>query len=264
MTLVNPDSARNQAPGARLVRTIVETGVPHSLVRCERDQIIYLSGKREESLYVVREGCVKITSYSAAGKPCIHAIEPEGGIFGELSFAGPVRLETAIAMRQSVVMKVPLLPLLDATARMDVLGQLLLYLADRVRVQQRLVNSLVTLDSEHRLAVVLLDLGRGLGRRHGQYLRIEERLSQEELSAMVGTTRSRVGAFLKNFRNAGLIRAEGAALLVDEEKMAEFAFGYNDSGDERGPSFLTLLEDNRTRPPAALRRGAGAPIPAAS
>ena len=44
-----------------------------------------------------------------------------------------------------------------------------------------------------------------------------------ELAEIVGTTRSRVGYFLKRFRTAGLIeRPSQAALLINEARLDEY------------------------------------------
>ena len=84
-------------------------------------------------------------------------------------------------------------------------------------------TTLVTMDSEQRLATILLRLARKLGKRQGEYLCIVERISQEELAWMVGTTRSRVGYFLKRFHDAGFVRrTRESYLLVHEELLTGY------------------------------------------
>lgn len=101
--------------------------------------------------------------------------------------------------------------------------EFVLYLARRLSEQQQMITGLVTEDSEYRLAAVLLNLGCKIGKRENHRLRIEQRITQEELSSMVGTTRSRVGYFLKRFRAAGLVeRAGDSCLVVDEPRLRTF------------------------------------------
>lgn len=241
-TRVSLEPAMSQFPQARLAEIILAADVPHSLVSYQRGEAIYYAGKSEEAVYIVREGCIKIVSYSAGGKLCVHGIEPPGGIFGVLSLAGPVRSETALAMRNSVLIRVPVTALFEIDRRQEVLSELLRYLADQVRAQQHLLNIFVTQDSEHRLAAVLLHLGRQLGRRRGRELRISERLSQEDLAAMVGTTRSRIGYFLKSFRRIGLISGDRAMLVLDEARVAQFGLGYDDSPGYPPDAILRTFE----------------------
>src|SRR5271157_5463306 len=66
------------------------------------------------------------------------------------------------------------------------------YLAERVTSQQEVITHLVTVDSEQRLGETLLMLGRHLGKPDPRSRRIAVRISHEELSQMVGTTRPRI------------------------------------------------------------------------
>jgi CRP/FNR family cyclic AMP-dependent transcriptional regulator len=66
-------------------------------------------------------------------------------------------------------------------------------------------------------------LGRKLGKRQQHGIRIDHRITQEELSGMVGTTRSRVGLFLKRFCDAGLVqRSSGSQLVIDDRSLSEY------------------------------------------
>jgi CRP-like cAMP-binding protein len=53
----------------------------------------------------------------------------------------------------------------------------------------------VTVDSEQRLGKTLLQLARTLGKKDQQSTRIELKISHDELSEMVGTTRGQGSAF---------------------------------------------------------------------
>jgi len=79
--------------------------------------------------------------------------------------------------------------------------------------------------------------------------RIEQRISHVELSRMVGTTRPRIGIFLKKFRELGLIRLTSERFLViDQDRLREYAMGRGDSRRQwlPEPQFQPLLAE----PPA--------------
>ena len=80
------------------------------------------------------------------------------------------------------------------------------------------IAALATVNSEQRLARTLLHLGRLLGSNDSRSMRIDQRISHEELSAMVGTTRPRIGILLKKFRQLGLVGVTAERCLVIEEK----------------------------------------------
>jgi CRP/FNR family transcriptional regulator, cyclic AMP receptor protein len=100
------------------------------------------------------------------------------------------------------------------------------YLATRVAEQQQIIASLVMVDSEHRLGETLLQLARKLGQRDPRSIRIEQKITHEELSEMVGTTRPRVTQFLRKFRNLGLINlTRENFLIVHEQQLLAYLTG---------------------------------------
>ena len=81
----------------------------------------------------------------------------------------------------------------------------------------------MTANSEQRLAATLLQLARKLGKRNLRSLKIENHISHQELSDMVGTTRTRIGQFMQRFCEMGLIeRSTGRALIIKEHPLAEY------------------------------------------
>jgi CRP/FNR family transcriptional regulator, cyclic AMP receptor protein len=63
------------------------------------------------------------------------------------------------------------------------------YLPVGIADQQQIIANLVMVDSENRLGKTLLRLARTLGKKDPRSIRIELKISHEELSEMVGTTR---------------------------------------------------------------------------
>ena len=79
-------------------------------------------------------------------------------------------------------------------------------LTRNIRIEEDLVDQLFN-SSEKRLARTLLLLAR-YGKQD-KPIRMVPTISQETLSEMVGTTRSRVNFFLNKFRKMGFIEYEG-------------------------------------------------------
>ena len=86
------------------------------------------------------------------------------------------------------------------------------YLAARIAEHQQVIANLVTADSEQRLGKTLLQLARKLGKQDPRSIRIEHKISHEELSEMVGATRPRISKFMQRFRILGLIETSAEAL----------------------------------------------------
>jgi CRP-like cAMP-binding protein len=92
------------------------------------------------------------------------------------------------------------------------------YLAVRIADQQQVIANLVTVDSEQRLGQTLLQLARTMGKKDPRSIRIELKITHEELSEMVGTTRPRISVFMQRFRNLGLIETNADHFLIIKEK----------------------------------------------
>ncbi|MEV4228920.1 Crp/Fnr family transcriptional regulator [Streptomyces bobili] len=192
-------------------------------VRLVRGENVYSSGQSDNSLYLVEEGQVKIVSGSPDGKRCLLSICVEGEFFGELGILQGMRAETATAMKRSVLRKLSAAHVAAVLQDLENAEEFALHLIEQLSGQQQLIANMVTMNCEQRLAVTLLDLARKVGRRQGPELRMERRITHEELSEMVGTTRSRVGFFLKRFSDDGLLVHSGSAqLTVHETRLARY------------------------------------------
>jgi CRP-like cAMP-binding protein len=200
-------------------------GRTEARLRVASQQSIYATGDDDDSMYLIESGQVKLSMASAEGKDCLLAIYTAGEAFGESCFAGTgKRFESATAMQPTVVRRASRHEFLAAAERASATERLLRHLAARLAERQTNVFDLVTMDSERRLAKVLLAFAEKLGTVEGAHVRLE-RISHEELSQIVGTTRPRVTAFMQRFRKLGLIEREGRAIKVDQDRMREFLGG---------------------------------------
>jgi CRP-like cAMP-binding protein len=93
----------------------------------------------------------------------------------------------------------------------------------RIADQQQVIANLMTVDSEQRLGKTLLQLARKLGKKDPRSIRIELKISHEELSNMVGATGPRISVFMGRFRNLGLIETnEDHFLIIEEQKLTTY------------------------------------------
>ena len=185
---------------------------------------VYICGEQDEMVYFIESGQVKLLMLSSEGRECLLAIHASGDVFGELCLSGITgRLETATAMEDTLLKKVPCAKFLERLATDSLLEGFVKYLAVRVADQQEVIANLVTVDGEQRLGKTLLLLARQLGKKGPRSTRIGLRISHEELSEMIGTTRPRVSVFMQRFRNLGLIElSEQHFLIVKEAKLAAY------------------------------------------
>jgi CRP-like cAMP-binding protein len=188
-------------------------------VKIVRQANVYTCGDQDEMVYFIESGQIKLLMLSSEGKECLLAIHSAGDVFGELCLSGlGMRLETATAMKQTMVKQIPSSQFLGRLSRDSLIEGFVRYLAVRIADQQQVIANLVTVDSEQRLGQTLLQLARTMGKRDPRSIRIELRISHEELSEMVGTTRPRISLFMQRFHNLGLIETSREHFLIIKEK----------------------------------------------
>jgi CRP-like cAMP-binding protein len=139
----------------------------------------------------------------------------EGDFFGEACItANAIHSTSAIALVPTVV------NIIKGKAMMRLVGEdpdisshFINYLLTRNRrIEQDLIDHMFN-TSEERLARTLLLLARG--RRGGEVAPILEKIGQDTLAEMVGTTRSRVNFFMNKFRKLGFIHYNGGLTVHD-------------------------------------------------
>jgi CRP/FNR family transcriptional regulator, cyclic AMP receptor protein len=221
--------AIQQTPKAEEFRQQLRSSLQHETlnsraIKVARHDNVYTSGDQDEMVYFIESGQIKLLMLSADGKECLLAIHSDGDIFGELCLSGlGARLETATAMKATILKQVPCSQFFARLSRDALFEGFVRYLAVRIADQQQVIANLVTVDSEQRLGQTLLRLARTMGKKDPRSIRIELRISHEELSEMVGTTRPRVSLFMQRFHNLGLIETnKDRFLVIKEKKLADY------------------------------------------
>jgi len=209
----------------RQLRDSLQQETAHSrAVRIARHANVYNSGDQDEMVYFIETGQIKLLMLSSEGKECLLAIYSDGDIFGELCLSGlGARLETATAMKATVLKQIPCSQFFARLTRDSLSEGFVRYLSVRIADQQQVIANLVTVDSEQRLGQTLLQLARTMGKKDPRSIRIELKITHEELSEMVGTTRPRISLFMQRFHNLGLIETnQDKFFIIKEKKLTDY------------------------------------------
>ena len=184
-------------------------GEGKSLAKYRKGEIVFAQGDPCDGVFYVQSGDCKVSVISEQGKEAVVALHGKGDFFGEGCLNGqPRRLATVTAMSDLKLMR------FESAAIQRVLHDepdfsefFISYLLTRnARVEADLVDQLFN-SSEKRLARLLL-LMANFG-KEGKPEPVIAKLSQETLAEMIGTTRSRVSAFMNKFRKLGFIEYNG-------------------------------------------------------
>jgi len=183
--------------------------------RYKAGEIIFSQGDSCSDVHYIEEGLVKLPLVSKRGKGAVLAILGHGDFFGEGCISDTtIHVTSAIALVPSTIILLKRRTMVRLIEEeQSISSHFINYLLARnSRMEQDLIDHLVN-SSEKRLARTLLLLARY--DKESENPSILERISQDTLAEMVGTTRSRVNFFMNGFRKHGLIHYNGGLQVHD-------------------------------------------------
>jgi CRP/FNR family cyclic AMP-dependent transcriptional regulator len=182
----------------------------------EAGESICSQGDGCAGVWYVVEGLVKLTTVSSRGRAAILGFVWAGNFFGEGCLAGRARHQysaEALARVSVIFIKSKVMKHLIAEEP-TVAAHFVSRLLERNRhIEEDLLGRIFD-SSEQRLARALLSLWQS--GKSGKTPSLLEKIDQDTLAALVGTTRPRVNFFMNKFRKMGLIEyAEGPGIVVN-------------------------------------------------
>lgn len=173
------------------------------------NEFVFRQGDPATAVFRILSGNCKVAVVSEQGKEAVVALHRKGDFFGEGCLTGqPVRLATVTAITECEIMRLEKAAMLRVLHEQPKFSELFIshLLARNARVESDLVDQLFN-SSEKRLARLLL-LMANFG-KEGKTEPVIAKINQETLAEMIGTTRSRVSAFMNKFRKLGFIEYNG-------------------------------------------------------
>jgi CRP/FNR family transcriptional regulator, cyclic AMP receptor protein len=184
-------------------------GLSKTIVDYHRNEVVFTQGDASESVMYIQKGGVKLSVLSKTGREAVVAMLGPSDFFGEGCLAGQtIRIGTATAITPTTVLEIAKKQMVKVLHEQHALSDRFIahMLSRNVRIEQDLIDQLFN-SSEKRLARALLLLAR-YGKQE-KPRQVVAKISQETLSEMVGTTRSRVNFFMNKFKKLGFIEYNG-------------------------------------------------------
>ena len=173
-------------------------------------EVIFHREDPGQVLYMIKEGKVKICIISPDGQEISLAVLGKGEYFGEFALLdGLPRSSDAVALEkvecytlqrsdfQNAILKNPKIAILVLEA-----------LTKRLRKTDQMIEDLIFLDVYGRVAKKLLELADTHGVKVDDGIRIDVRLTQQELASMVGASRESVNKVLGYFTDKDFISTD--------------------------------------------------------
>lgn len=176
-----------------------------------KGSVIVFEDDPGDSLFVVREGRVKVVLVAEDGREVILGVLGIGEHFGELALIDDQpRSAHVIAMEDAVLL---VLRREDFRRRVEgspsVAWALLTELSRRLRAADGKIGGLVLLDVPGRIARLLLDFG-----EHAPGGIIEKPLTHQTIANMIGASRETVSRTMREFQDSGWVKVERRRISI--------------------------------------------------
>ena len=171
--------------------------------------VIYSQGEAADCVFYIQQGQAQLTVVSKEGKEAVIALLEAGDFCGDGCLVGEqLRISTVTTTTECVIARFEKAAVVRAIHDDLTFAEFfVMYVLNRtVQLTDNLIDHMFN-SSEKRLARVLLLLA-----NYGKEGRVEtviNKVDQQTLAQMVGTTRSRVNFFMNKFRRLGYIEYNG-------------------------------------------------------
>lgn len=193
-------------------RPIIDRVVSHAITRrLKKGTVLFRKGDTGTNLCVVCAGSVRISVPSEQGQDAVFNVIPPGEIFGEIALLdGGVRTADAVAIEDTellVIERRDFIPLVREHP--EIAMKLIEMVCARLRRTSEQVEDIVFLRLPERLAKALMQL-------HSRAGNNSIRITQRDLSQMVGVSRESVNKLLRDWQRRGWLKLQrgGLTLLV--------------------------------------------------
>ncbi|MBI3754086.1 MAG: Crp/Fnr family transcriptional regulator [Deltaproteobacteria bacterium] len=177
---------------------------------------IISEGDEGDALYLILSGKVKVALYGEEGREIVLSIMKEGDVFGEMAiFDGEPRSANVEAIENVECFIIHGNNLLEYIKNHPVIAlNFLAHLSRRLREADRKIGGLALLDVCGRIAHTLLGIANAGNGGQGKGVVDIERLTHEEIAAMIGSSREVVSRALKKMAREGYIKIEKKRFIL--------------------------------------------------
>jgi CRP-like cAMP-binding protein len=192
----------------------------------KKGQTLFVQGNHPYGLFCISKGNIKLTKVGPDGKESIVRIITGGDILGHRSlFTEDNYGATATAMEDTEVCFIDKKYIIgvinnNPSVAMNIINKL----SRDMGIAESKLTSLHQKNVRERLAELLLSLKISHGVKEGKRIRIDMKLTREEMATMIGTANETLIRFMTEFKDAGIIEQEGKVIyIIDEEELLNWA-----------------------------------------
>lgn len=192
----------------------------------KKGQNLFIEGNPTYGLYCVSKGNVKISRMGENGKESIVRIATDGDVIGHRSiFSENSYSATATALEDTHVCFIDKKYIVDMVKeKPSVSARLLEKLSRDLGASERKIASFSSKNVREKLAELILLLKESHGEKEGDMIKINLKLTREEMASLIGTATETLIRVLSEFKEDEAIEQKGKTLYIkDENQLLEIA-----------------------------------------
>lgn len=191
-----------------------------------KKEIIYTPEDKNEAMFILKKGRVRIFKLSAEGKMITLAILKDRDIFGAMSLIkGGVSKAYAETLDDSYICAIRQEDFHNLIKEMpEIALGLIEKINQNLKEAEGRIEDLVFRDVPGRIASVLLKLAEQFGKDSPAGTQISFKITHQELADMVGTTRETATVILNELREDKVLKIEDKYItVIDKKALKEWA-----------------------------------------
>jgi CRP/FNR family cyclic AMP-dependent transcriptional regulator len=181
-----------------------------------RNEVVLRRGDANGGMVVIMSGRVRISVVSEDGKEATLGVLGAGEVLGEMSLLDGEPCSADVTAQEDCVLLViergQFLALLRANSGLCL--HLMTMLTKRLRRANSALEDMALLDLPTRLGRLLARLASDYGVPVRSGTRIEVRLSQKDLSTLVGASREKVNKQIRQWEEEGVLSKDGGRMVI--------------------------------------------------
>lgn len=192
----------------------------------KKGQTLFMEGNPPYGLYCVSEGNIKITKMGADGKDTIVRIATAGDVIGHRSiFTDQHYKATATALDDSQVCFIDKKYILKMVQNEPTVAcNLISRLGRDLGASEDKLASFSQKNVRERVCELLLLLKESHGKVHENGIRIDIKLTREEMASLVGTATETLIRIISELKEEKIVEQQGKSIvIIDEKRLLEFA-----------------------------------------
>lgn len=172
----------------------------------KKDDPIMFPFNSQKTVYMLKEGCVKVGNYTENGEENLKYVLNDGNIFGEMALADGNSNDFAVAVEDCTVCALNMDLLQDLMMRNKSFNSAVYKLIGfRLRKLETKLSSIIFKDSSTRIVDFLKEMAQDFGKECDGQLVVKNFLTNKDIAKLTFTSRQTVSSVLNKLKRNGNI-----------------------------------------------------------